>query len=95
MVSREVFLVLSPKLRHSTHWSSKIDHVLDEEPGGLEVEISARRFRVSRLKQAKADDLLDRNHCRSGLAPLPVWKRKLKKHAKRKANPTVPAADKK
>ena len=77
------------------HWSSKIDHVLDEKCGGLEcceVEISAWRFRVSWLDQDKANNLLDRNRWRSGLAPLPVWKRKVKKHAKRKANP---AADKK
>ena len=42
------------------------------------------------MKQVKADNLQDRNLWRSGLAPLPVCKRKVK----RKANATVPLADK-
>ena len=52
------------------HWSSKLDHVLDEERGALEhceVEFSARRSRVSWLEQVKANDLQDRNRWRSGL----------------------------
>ena len=79
------------------HWSSKLDHVLDEEHGALEsceVEVSARRSRASWLEQVKVDNLQDRNCLRSGLAPLPVWKRKIKKYTKRKANASVPNADK-
>ena len=80
------------------HWSSNLDHVLDEEREVLEkceVEVSAWRSRVSWLEQLKADDLQDRNRCRSGLVPLPFWKRKTMKHAKRKANASVPTVDKK
>ena len=41
-------------------------------------------------------DALENSVCwRSVLAPLPVWKRKIKKYAKRKANALVPMADKK
>ena len=46
------------------------------------------------MEQIKADDLQDRNLWRSGLIPLPVWKRKVKKHVKRKANASAPTADK-
>ena len=79
------------------HWSCKIDHVLDKERGALErceVEGSARRSRVLWFEQVKADNLQDRNHWRTWLDPLPVWKKKFKKHAKRKANSTVSMADK-
>ena len=63
------------------HWSSKLDHVLEEEPGALEhceEEIIARRSRVTWLEQIKADELKDRNLWRLGLVPLPVWRRKVK-----------------
>ena len=79
------------------HWSSKLDHVLEEERGALECceeEILARRSRVTWLEQIKADYFQDRNLWRSGLVPLPVWKRKVKKQAKRKANNPAPTADK-
>ena len=46
------------------------------------------------MEQVKADNLQDRKFWRSGLAPLPVWRRKIKKHAKRKANVSVPTVDK-
>ena len=59
-----------------------------------EVEIYARRSRVSWLEQIKADQLQDRNLWRSGLVPVPVWKRKVKRHAKRKVNVSLTKADK-
>ena len=81
------------------HWSSKLDQFLKEEQGALECykdEITARRARVAWLEQIKADELIDRNLWRSGLVPLPVWRRKVKKHvAKRKGNNPAPATDKK
>ena len=81
------------------HWSSKLDHVLKEERGALErweEEITARRARVAWLEQIKGDELNDRNLWRSGLVPLPVWRRKGKKHAtKRKGNNPIPVIDKK
>ena len=46
------------------HWSSKLDHVLEEEQGALEwckEEITARRARVVWLEQIKSDELKDRN----------------------------------
>ena len=64
-------------IQSEKHWSSKLDHVLEEERGALErceEEILARRSRVTWLEQIKADDLQDRNLWRSGLVPLPVWK---------------------
>ena len=79
------------------HWFSKLDHGFDKEHGALEhceVEISARRSRVYWLEQVKADDLQNRNCCRSSQAPLPVWKRKIKKHTKRKAKASISMADK-
>ena len=58
--------------------------------------ITARKARVAWLEQIKADELIDRNLWRSGLVPLPVWRRKVKKHvAKRKGNNPAPATDKK
>ena len=45
-------------------WSSKLNHVLEEEQGALEhceKEITARRARVAWLEQVKADKLKDRN----------------------------------
>ena len=63
------------------HWSSKLDHVLEEKQGALEhckEEITARRARVAWLEQIKADELKDRNLWRSGLVPLPVWRRRLR-----------------
>ena len=79
------------------HWSCKLDHVLEEECGALErckEEIKARRSRVAWLEQIKDDELNDRNLWRLELVPLPVWRRKVKKHAKRKANIYAPIADK-
>ena len=79
------------------HWSCKLDHVLEEECGALESckeEITARRSRVAWLEQIKADELKDRNIGRSGLVPLPVWRRKVKKHANRKANISAHDPDK-
>ena len=77
------------------HWTNKLDHVLEEEGGALErceEEITARRARVTYLEQIKADKLNDRNIWISGLVPLPVWRRKGKKHAvKRKGNKLSPA----
>ena len=76
-----------------------MNHILEEERGALEwceEEITARRARVAWLEKVKADYLQDRNLWRSGLDPLPVWKRKGKKHgAKRKASNPAPASDKK
>ena len=57
-------------------------------------EITARRSRVAWLEQIKADELKHRNLWRSVLVPLSVWKRKVKKHAMRKANNPAPATDK-
>ena len=45
-------------------------------------------------RRSKLTTSKTRNHRRSGLAPLPVRKRKVKKHAKRKANASVTTADK-
>ena len=42
----------------------------------------------------KADELKDKNLRRSGLVPLPVWRQKVKKHVKRKANISEPSGDK-
>ena len=56
--------------------------------------MTARRSRVAWLEQIKVDKIKDRNLWRSGLYPLPVWKRKIKKHAKRKANNSAPATHK-
>ena len=58
------------------HWSSKLDHVLEEERGaleGCEEESTARRARVAWLEQIKTDELMDRNLWKSGLITLPVW----------------------
>ena len=77
--------------------SSKLDHVLKEEPGALEFyeeEITARKSRITWLEQIKAHELKDRNLWSSGMVPLPVGKRKVKKHAKRKANNSAPASNK-
>ena len=44
------------------HWTTKLDHVLKEQPGPLECceeEITARRARASWLDQIKADELND------------------------------------
>ena len=44
------------------HWTTKLDHVLKEQPGPLECceeEITARRARASWLEQIKADELND------------------------------------
>ena len=50
-------------------------------------KIVARRSRVAWLEKIKGDELNNRNLWRSGLVPLPVWRRKCKKHAaKRKGN---------
>ena len=79
------------------HLLSKLDHFLEEKRGALEhceEEITARRFRVAWLEQVKANELKDRNLWRSGMVPLPVRKRKVKKHAKRKANSSAPTSDK-
>ena len=80
------------------HWSSKLDHILEEERGALECceeEITARRARVAWREQVNADELKDRNLWRSGLVPLPVWRRKVKKHAaKMKGNKPPPAPEK-
>ena len=81
------------------HWTTKLDHALEEEQGTLEQckeEITGRRARVTWLEQIKANKLNDRNLWRFGLVPLPVWRRKGKKHArKRKGNKLTPASDKK
>ena len=42
----------------------------------------------------KADELKDKNLRRSGFVPLPVWRQKVKKHVKRKANISEPSGDK-
>ena len=46
------------------------------------------------MEENLADDLQDRTHWRESLVPLPVWKRKLQKHAKRKASVSADKADK-
>ena len=72
--------------------------MLEEEHGALErckEEITARRSRVPWLEQIKADELKDRNLWRSGLVPLPVWRRKVKGQTKRKASNSAPVVDKK
>ena len=72
------------------HWTTKLNHVLEDKQGAqeqCEEEIIARRARVTWLEQIKADELNERNLWRSGLVPLPVWRRMGKKHAaKRKGN---------
>ena len=73
--------------------------MLEKERGALEQceeEITARRARVTWLEQIKADEWNDRNLWRSGLVPIPVWRRKNKKHAaKRKKNELTTASGKK
>ena len=69
------------------HWLSKLDHGLEEERGALErceEEITARRARFAWYEQIKADELKDRN----------LWRQKVKKHVKRKANISEPSGDK-
>ena len=46
-----------------------------------EEESIVRRARVTWLEQDKADELGDRNQWRTGLLPLPSWKKKGKRHA--------------
>ena len=79
-------------------WSSKLNHVLEEEQGALEhckEEIVARISRVAWLEKIKGDELNDRNLWRSGLVPLPVWRRKGKKHAARRKGNNLTSAIKK
>ena len=79
--------------------TSKLDRMLDQERGVLEIceeEIIARRARVMHLEKVRADNLGDRNQWRTGLPSLPTWKKKGKIHAgKRQGSKLAPSDEKK
>ena len=94
LLYRRIFKKHSPiVIQWEKQWSSKIIHVLDEERGALErceEESMIRRSRVSWLEKMKADELFDRNLWRTGLEPLPIWRRKGKKHAAKRHGSNLP-----